>query len=123
MELMAAPKDPDEYLAAVPEPQRSALEKLRKQIQAVAAEATETITYQMPGFRAHGRPLVSYAAFRDHCSFFPMGTVVIDRYREELKPYLSGRSTLQFDPKKPLPSALVMKIVKARLDENAARRR
>jgi uncharacterized protein YdhG (YjbR/CyaY superfamily) len=119
---MAAPRSPDEYLAGVPEPQRAALEKLRKQIQAAAPEATETITYQMPGFRAHGRPLVSYAAFKDHCSFFPMGTAVLDDHREEVEPYLSGRSTLQFDPKKALPAALVKKIVKARLEENARKR-
>jgi uncharacterized protein YdhG (YjbR/CyaY superfamily) len=120
---VAAPKSPDEYLATVREPQRSALEKLRKQIQAAAPEATETITYQMPGFRAHGRPLVSYAAFKDHCSFFPMGTAVLEGFREELEPYLSGRSTLQFDPRQPLPAGLVKKVVKARLEENAARRR
>jgi uncharacterized protein YdhG (YjbR/CyaY superfamily) len=113
----------DAYLAKVPEPQRTALEKLRKQIQAGAPEATETITYQMPGFRAHGRPLVSYAAFKDHCSFFPMGTAVLEDLRDEVEPYLSGASTLQFDPKKPLPAALVKKIVKARLEENAARGR
>lgn len=113
----------DWYLSKVPEPQRSALEKLRKQIQRAAPEATETITYQMPGFRAHGRPLVSYAAFRDHCSFFPMGTAVLEGFRDELKPYLSGASTLRFDPKKPLPAALVNKVVKARLEENAGKSR
>jgi uncharacterized protein YdhG (YjbR/CyaY superfamily) len=116
---MAGTPEVEAYLANVPEPKRGALEKLRKQIQAAAPDATETITYQMPGFRAHGRPLVSYAAFRDHCSFFPMGTAVLEGLREELKPYLSGASTLQFDPKKPLPAALVKKIVKARLEENA----
>jgi uncharacterized protein YdhG (YjbR/CyaY superfamily) len=120
---VAVPKSPDEYLAKVPEPQRAALEKLRKQIQRAAPEATETITYQMPGFRAHGRPLVSYAAFKDHCSFFPMGTAVLDELRDEVEPYLSRASTLRFDPEKPLPVALVEKIVRARLEENAARRR
>jgi uncharacterized protein YdhG (YjbR/CyaY superfamily) len=120
---VAVAKSPDEYLANVPEPQRSALEKLRKQIQQAAPEAQEIITYQMPGFRAHGRPLVSYAAFKDHCSFFPMGTAVLEDLRDEVEPYLSGRSTLQFDPKKPLPASLVRKIVKARLEENAARGR
>jgi uncharacterized protein YdhG (YjbR/CyaY superfamily) len=120
---VAGPKSPDEYLAAVPEPQRAALERLRKQIKQAAPEAEEIITYQMPGFRAQGRPLVSYAAFRDHCSFFPMGTAVLEGFRDEVKPHLSGRSTLQFTPEAPLPAALVKKIVKARLEENAARRR
>ena len=75
---MAGPASVEEYLAGVPEPHRAALEKLRKQVQAAAPEATETITYQMPGFRAHGRPLVSYAAFKNHCSFLPMGTAVLE---------------------------------------------
>jgi uncharacterized protein YdhG (YjbR/CyaY superfamily) len=120
---MAGSAEVDRYLSGVPEQKRAALEKLRKQIQAAAPEAEETITYQMPGFRAHGRPLVSYAAFPDHCSFFPMGTAVVDKYRAELAPYLSGKSTLQFDPKKPLPAALVKKVVKARLEENAQKSR
>jgi uncharacterized protein YdhG (YjbR/CyaY superfamily) len=120
---MAGSEEVEEYLAGVPEESRTALEKLRKQIQQAAPEAEETITYQMPGFRAHGRPLVSYAAFKDHCSFFPMGTDVLEGFRDELKPYLSGASTLQFTPDEPLPPALVKKIVKARLEENAARRR
>jgi uncharacterized protein YdhG (YjbR/CyaY superfamily) len=115
-------KTSDEYLAAVPEPQRGALEKLRRQIKQAAPESEEIITYQMPGFRAYGRPLVSYAAFKDHCSFFPMGTTVLEGFRDEVKPYHSGASTLQFTPEKPLPGALVKKIVKARLEENAKRR-
>jgi uncharacterized protein YdhG (YjbR/CyaY superfamily) len=120
---MTGSAEVDAYLGKVAEPQRTALEKLRQQIQAAAPGAEETITYQMPGFRAHGRPLVSYAAFPDHCSFFPMGTAVVDRYRAELAPYLSGKSTLQFDAKKPLPAALVKKVVKARLEENAQKSR
>jgi uncharacterized protein YdhG (YjbR/CyaY superfamily) len=116
---MAGSAEVERYLSEVPEPQRAALEKLRKQIQQAAPEAEEIITYQMPGFRAHGRPLVSYAAFRGHCSFFPMGTAVLEGFRDELEPYLSGASTLQFTPEKPLPAALVKKIVKARLEENA----
>jgi uncharacterized protein YdhG (YjbR/CyaY superfamily) len=116
---MAGSAEVERYLSEVPEPQRAALEKLRKQIQQAAPEAEEIITYQMPGFRAHGRPLVSYAAFRGHCSFFPMGTAVLEGFRDELEPYLSGASTLQFTPEEPLPAALVKKIVKARLEENA----
>lgn len=120
---MAGSAEVDRYLSEVHEPQRAALEKLRKQIKQAVPEAEEIITYQVPGFRAHGRPLVSYAAFKDHCSFFPMSTKVVDALGEELAPYVSGKSTLQFDPKKPLPAALVKKIVKARLEENASRRR
>jgi uncharacterized protein YdhG (YjbR/CyaY superfamily) len=110
------------YLASVPEKQRAALEKIRRTIRAAAPEATETISYQMPAFKDHGRYLVSYAAFKDHCSLFP-GSGVIESLGDELRPFVSGRGTLRFTPEKPIPATLVRKIVKARLAENEARRR
>jgi uncharacterized protein YdhG (YjbR/CyaY superfamily) len=120
---MVAPTSVEDYLASLPAGSRAALEKLRKTIKAAAPEATETISYQMPAFKDGGRPLVSYAAFKDHCSLFPMSTKVIEGHLDELKPYFSGKGTIRFTPDKPLPAALVKKIVKARIEENAARRR
>jgi uncharacterized protein YdhG (YjbR/CyaY superfamily) len=120
---MPRPADVEKYLAALPNDQRVLLERLRKTIRAAAPHATETISYQMPAFRDGDRLLVSYAAFKDHCSLFPMSLKVIDDHRDELEPYLSGRGTIRFLPDRPLPAALVRKIVKERLAENAARRR
>jgi uncharacterized protein YdhG (YjbR/CyaY superfamily) len=117
---MAAPTSVEDYMAALPEESRAALEKLRKTIRAAAPEATETITYQMPTFKDHGRFLVSFAAFKDHCSLFPASKAVMDALGDELKPYFSGKGTLRFRPDKPIPAALVKKIVKTRLEENAA---
>ena len=116
------PASVEDYLAALPEDQRAALEKLRKTIKAAAPEATETISYQMPAFKNQGRFLVSYAAFKDHCSFFPASNAVMEALGEELEPYFSGKGTLRFTADKPLPAALVKKIVKARIEENAAER-
>ena len=120
---MAAPTSVEEYMAGVPEEYRAALEKLRETIKAVAPEATETISYQMPAFKDHGRLLVSYAAFKDHYSLFPMSGDVIAAIGDELKPYASGRGTIRFDPSKPLPVALVKKVVKVRLQEIESRPR
>jgi uncharacterized protein YdhG (YjbR/CyaY superfamily) len=120
---MATPTSVDEYLAAIPEGQRAALEQLRQTIRAAAPEATETISYQMPTFKDQGRMLVSYAAFKDHCSLFPASTAVVDALGDELRPYLSGRATVRFQADKPIPTALVTRIVMARLEENAAARR
>ena len=120
---MAAPISVEDYLAALPEASRAALEKLRKTIKAAAPDATETISYQMPTFTDHGRSLVSYAAFKDHCSLFPASQAVKDALGDELKPYVTGKATIRFHPDKPLPDALVKRIVKARIEENAARRR
>jgi len=119
---MAGPTSVEDYLASLPEEQRVALEKLRKTIKAAAPEATETISYQMPAFKNQGRFLVSYAAFKDHCSFFPASNAVMEALGEQLKPYFSGKGTLRFTTDKPLPAALVKKIVKARIEENAAER-
>jgi uncharacterized protein YdhG (YjbR/CyaY superfamily) len=119
---MATPTSVEEYLAALPEGPRAALEKLRKTIMAAAPGATETISYQMPAFKDHGRFLVSYAAFKNHCSLFPASKAVLEELGEELKPYFSGKGTIRFQADKPLPDALVKKIVKVRIEENAADR-
>src|SRR5437763_12273415 len=74
---MATPKSVDDYLRSVPEPSRAALGKLRAQIRAAAPHATEVISYQMPAFRDGDLLLVSYAAFKDHCSMFPMSKAAI----------------------------------------------
>ena len=120
---MAAPTSVEEYMAGLPEESRAALEKLRKTIKSAAPGATEAISYQMPAVKLDGRSLVTYAAFKDHCSLFPMSLKVIADHMDELKPYFSGKGTIQFSVDKPLPAALVKKIVKARIAENAARKR
>ena len=117
---LTTPASVDEYLAAVPERSRAALEGLRETIRAAAPEATETIAYQMPAFREHGRFLVSFAAYKDHCSLFPGGKAVMEAHGEALRPYLSGKGTLRFTADDPIPAALVEKIVKTRIEEIAA---
>jgi Uncharacterized conserved protein len=108
---MAAPTSVEDYLAALPEEQRIALEKLRKTIRAVAPKATETISYQMPAFKQDGRFLVSYAAFKDHCSLYPASYAVMEALGDDLEPYFSGKGTLRFQADRPIPAALVKKIV------------
>lgn len=104
------------YLAATPQPHRATLEKVRADILAAAPDLEETISYGMPTFkRGPGYGIVSIAAFKNHCSLFPMSKAVGGDLGGA---YLSGESTLQFPPDKPLPTALVKKIVKARIAEN-----
>jgi len=111
------------YLARVPEPARGTLEKIRGMIRAAAPkEATEVISYGMPAFRYKGG-LVGYAAFKNHCSFFPMNASLIDGMAEELKGYRTSKGTLQFPVDKPLPAALLKKMVKARVAENEGKMR
>jgi len=106
------------YLAKVPEPARTTLEKIRATIRsAVPAEATEGLSYGMPAFHYRGA-LVAYAAFKKRCSFFPMQASLTDTMKEELQGYRTSKGTLQFPVDKPLPAALVKKMVKARVAEN-----
>ncbi len=118
---MAAPTSVDDYLAALPDDRRAAVEELRRTIRAAAPEATELISYLMPAFKSHGQFLVSYAAFKQHYSLFPASEAVIEACGDELTPYLSGRGTIRFPASQPIPAALVTKIVKVRFAENAAR--
>ena len=113
-----AAKTVDEYLAATPEPARSTLQHIRKVIKSVVPkETTEVISYRIPMFKFNGM-LVGYAAFAKHCSLFPTGSGVIEKFAKELKGYSTSRGTIQFPPDKPLPDALVKKIVKERVKEN-----
>lgn len=114
----AVAKDVEEYLAAVPEPARSTLSKIRATIRSVVpAETTEGISYRIPTFRYKGG-LVGYAAFAKHCSLFPMSLAVMAEFRKELQGYETSKGTIHFPVGKPLPAALVKKLVKARIAEN-----
>lgn len=110
----AGPKTVEEYLARVPEPAHGTLVKIRATIRsAVPAEATEALSYGIPAFKYKG-VLVWYAAFAKHCSLFPTAAV-IDKFKNELKSYSISKGTIQFPVDKPLPAALVKKIMKARV--------
>ncbi|MGA2167505.1 MAG: DUF1801 domain-containing protein [Terracidiphilus sp.] len=111
------------YLARVPEPARATLEKMRAMIRAAAPkEATEAISYKIPSFQYKGA-LVWYAAFKHHCSFFPMDLSLMGEFGEELKKYKTSKGTIQFPVDRPLPEALVTRIVKARVAANEAKGR
>ncbi|MGB7848366.1 MAG: DUF1801 domain-containing protein, partial [Candidatus Acidiferrum sp.] len=91
----SAPKNIDEYLAGVPEPARSTLNKVRAAIRSAAPpEAAETISYGIPAFRYKG-VLVWFAAFSKHCSFFPTAAV-IEKFKNELKGFPISKGTIQF---------------------------
>jgi uncharacterized protein YdhG (YjbR/CyaY superfamily) len=119
----AAPKTVDEYLAGVPEPARSTLNTVRAAIRsAVPPEATETISYQIPAFKYNQGVLVWFAAFSDHCSLFPTGSV-IEAFKKELEGFSTSKGTIHFPTDKPLPTALVRKLVKARVAQNEGKKR
>ena len=106
------------YLARVPEPARTTLEKMRALIRAAAPkDATEAISYGIPSFQYKGA-LVWYAAFKKHCSFFPMDHSLEEEFVEDLKKYKTSKGTIQFPVDEPLSKKLVTRIVKARVTLN-----
>src|SRR5881392_3518814 len=118
----AKPTTIDEYLAAVSDEQRAALEKLRKTIRAAAPKAEECISYQLAAFRQNGM-LVAFGATANHCAFYLMSSSTVEAHKDELKDYDTSKGTIRFPADKPLPVALVRKLVKARIAENLARSR
>ena len=121
---MAAPTSVDDYIAALPEDRRVALQGLRRTIRAAAPGATESMAYNMPAFRSHGDQfLVSYAAYKAHYSLFPASDAVIEAMGAEIQPYLAGKGTIRFPANAAIPLDTVTKIVAIRLAENAAQER
>jgi uncharacterized protein YdhG (YjbR/CyaY superfamily) len=111
----------DDFLAAVPEEQRAALEDLRQKIRAAAPDATESINYGVPAFKLNGRPLVSLGAAKNHCAFYVQSPAVMEAHAKDLKGYDTTKGTVHFSPDKPIPAALVTKLVKARIAETEKR--
>jgi uncharacterized protein YdhG (YjbR/CyaY superfamily) len=113
-----APKTVDQYLAGIPEPAQSTLKHIRRVIRSVVpAETTEVISYGIPMFKYRGM-LVGYAAFKNHCSLFPTGSGVIEKFEKELEGFPTSRGTIRFPSDKPLPDSLLKNIVKTRVAEN-----
>jgi uncharacterized protein YdhG (YjbR/CyaY superfamily) len=114
------PATVDEYLARVPPRFRALLKKLRRDIRAAAPEATEGLAWGMPSFRLRAW-LVGYAAFKDHCSFFPMSAEVVRRHSGLLRNFETTKGAIHFTPEQPLSAALVKRLVRARVAEVGSR--
>jgi uncharacterized protein YdhG (YjbR/CyaY superfamily) len=117
------PRDTEAYLASLPADKRAVLEKVRAAIKAAAPDAVETIAYQMPAFKYKGRPLAYFAAYKNHCSFFPASGSIVEANAASLTGYDVDKGTIRFSASTPLPTALVRKIVKSRIAEIEARGR
>lgn len=113
-------KNVDEYLSSLPADVQATLGKVRKAIKAAVPKAEEVISYHMPVYKYHGH-LVGFAAFTNHCSFFPMSYAVMKIFQEELKDYDASGATIRFPIGKALPATLIKKIVKTRIQENEER--
>jgi uncharacterized protein YdhG (YjbR/CyaY superfamily) len=107
----------DAYLAAVEEPKRSTLEAVRHTIMEIMPDAEQTISYKVPAFRADGAVIAGFAAFRDHLSYLPFSGSVLTGLAGELTGYPMTKSALHFPIDRPLPRALVEKLIAVRRAE------
>jgi len=107
----------DRYLNGLEEPKRSTLARLRQTILDVLPEAEQGISYGVPAFKVRGKTIAGFAAFKNHLSYLPHSGSVFPRLKEELKGYSTSSGALRFDTAKPLPTALVEKLIAVRLEQ------
>ena len=111
------PKGVDEYLAGLDEPKRSVLQELRQTILSIIPDAEECISYGMPAYRRKGKVIAGFAAFKTHLSYLPHSGSVFGELSDELAGYRSTKGSLHFPIDRPLPKALVKKLIEVRLSE------
>ena len=109
------------YIAALPPRARRHMNEIRQIVRSLAPDAEESFSYRMPGFRLDNRVFLYYAAFAAHCSIYPMGAKIRRAHAVALEGYKTSTGTIQFPLDRPLPSALVKKLVRARMNEVRAR--
>lgn len=107
----------DKYIGTFPEDIQVILQKIRKIIQFHAPGAEENIAYLMPAYKTNGKPLVYFAAFKNHIGFYatPSGH---SHFEKALSKYKQGKGSVQFPINKPIPFELIAEIVKFRVIEN-----
>jgi uncharacterized protein YdhG (YjbR/CyaY superfamily) len=107
----------DEYLAGLDEPKRKALQQLRQTILSIVPDAEECISYGMPAYRWQGKVIAGFAAFKTHLSYLPHSGSVVEKLSDDLAGYRSTKGSLHFPIDRPLPKAIVKKLIDVRLNE------
>jgi uncharacterized protein YdhG (YjbR/CyaY superfamily) len=115
--MPAKPKTFDECLATISEDKRAALEALRRTIRAAVPRAVEGVNYGLAAFLLDGTPIAGLGAGANHCAFYPMSGSTVATLKDDLKDYETSKGAIRFHPDKPLPAALVRKVIKARIAE------
>ena len=109
----------DDYLAGVPEPQKSTLEGVRATLAALLPDAEQGIAYGVPCFKVGGKAVAGFASYPKHCSYLPMSGSITAELADELSGYVTSKGSVQFATDEPLPPGLVEHLVDARRREIA----
>ena len=112
-------QDVDDYLATVPEPQKSTLEGMRATLAALLPDAEQGIAYGVPCFKVGGKGVAGFGFYKNHCTYFPMSGSITAELADDLKHYVTAKGSIQFPTDEPLPDALVARLVEARQREIA----
>ena len=114
-------KSVDEYIASQPEAVQDILGHVRSTIRKAVPEAEEVISYKIPAYKVHGRPLLYFAGWKQHYSLYPVTESVVAAFKDELSPYEVKKGTIQFPLYQPVPVELIGRIAKFRAKEVAER--
>ena len=112
----------NKYISNLPVEQQIALERVRQIIKNTVPEAQEYLSYKMPAYHFHGM-IGGFAAFKNHCSFFPWDSKTIDVFKDELTGFKTSAGTIQFTPDKSLPEELLQKILSYRVANNLEKKK
>jgi uncharacterized protein YdhG (YjbR/CyaY superfamily) len=112
----------DDYLAAVPEPQRSTLGVVRASLERLLPEAEQCISYGVPAFKVAGTGVAGFGAYRDHCTYVPMSGTVTTELADRLTGYQTTKGAVRFAADTPLPDDVIALLVSTRQAEIARKR-
>ena len=118
---MATDSRVDAYLSKLPDDQQRLLDGVRRRVAELAPDAVETISYGMPAYKVDGRFFLSYAAWKKHCSIYPIDDGLLDRHADAVRGYGRTKGALHFTQQQPLPDALLQDLVRQRVTEARAR--
>jgi len=110
-------KSVDEYIASQPEAARGLLKRVRSTIRKAVPEAEEMISYQIPAYKLHGRPVLYFAGWKEHYSLYPATDHVVAAFQDALSPYEISKGTIRFPLSEPVPVKLIGRIAKFRAKE------
>ncbi|MGD9711736.1 MAG: iron chaperone [Thermomicrobiales bacterium] len=122
---MSTPRDTadqvDGYIANFPADVQERLEQIRRVIRSVAPDAQETISYAIPAYKTHGKPLIYFAGYAKHIGVYPLPEAPGPELAKEIAPFTTGKGTLQFPHREPLPLDLIRRVVESRLRQLSGR--
>ena len=111
----------DKYIATFPKNVQKILEEVRQAIKEVIPAADELISYQIPAFKLNGSYIIYFAGWKNHISLYPVTDEIKEKFKKDISSYKTSKGTLQFPLDKPMPLALIKKIVKHKLKDNLER--